>query len=130
MVQVEKLAKCQWSVDILINPISILFIHLLLGCIECMRCRLLLPMFAVSVKSVCPSVCLSVTNAPNDPGSASLCGVIGGDACSVRRVPCARGHSVQPSPNAFGLLLFYTYCTFIQDSVYPSCNKSSTYYLT
>jgi len=25
--------------------------------------------------------------------------------CSVRRVPCARGHSVQPSPNAFGLLL-------------------------
>jgi len=30
---------------------------------------------------------------------------ISGSACSVRRVPCARGHSVQPSPNAFGLLL-------------------------
>jgi len=26
---------------------------------------------------------------------------------SVRRVLCARGHSVQPSPNAFGLLLLH-----------------------
>jgi len=57
------------------------------------------------------SVSLSVTNAPNDPGSAALCGVIGGGACSVRRVPCARGHSVQLSPNAFGLL-FLLCCVF------------------
>jgi len=47
------------------------------------------------------SLCLSVTN---EPGSASLCGVIGGSACSVHCVPCVRGDSVQPSPNAFGLL--------------------------
>jgi len=58
------------------------------------------------VTDVC-GVCLSVTNALNDPGSASLCGVIGGGACSVRRVPCARGYSVQPSPNAFGLLFYF-----------------------
>jgi len=53
----------------------------------------------------CLSVSLSVTNAPNDPGSASLGEVIVGGACSVRRVSCARDHSVQSSPNAFGLLL-------------------------
>jgi len=35
-----------------------------LGCIECMRCRLLLPMRAVSVcQSVRPAVCLSVCHA-------------------------------------------------------------------
>jgi len=59
--------------------------------------------------SVSISVRLSVTNALNDPDFATLCGVIGGGACSVRRVPRARGHSVQPSPNAFGLLLYF--CT-------------------
>jgi len=26
-------------------------------------------------------------------------------AAHVRRVPCARGHSVQPSPNVFGVVL-------------------------
>jgi len=36
---------------------------------------------------------------------ASLCWVIGGGVCSVCCLPCVRGHSVQPSPNAFGLLL-------------------------
>jgi len=55
--------------------------------------------------SVCLSVCLSVTKALNDPSSASLCWIIGSGACSVHNVPCLRGHSVQPSPNAFGLLL-------------------------
>jgi len=32
---------------------------------------------------------------------------VGGGACSVRRVTCARGHLVQPSPNAFGLLFLF-----------------------
>jgi len=41
------------------------------------------------VHSIRPSVCLSVTSAPNDPGLASLCGVISGGMCSVRRVACA-----------------------------------------
>jgi len=57
------------------------------------------------VRGVSLSVHLSVTNALNDPDLASLCGVICGSECSVQRVPCARGHSVQPLPNAFGLLL-------------------------
>jgi len=61
------------------------------------------------VRGVCLSVslfvCLSVTNALNDPGSASLCRVIGGGTCNVHLAPCVRGHLVQPSPNAFGLLL-------------------------
>jgi len=48
-----------------------------------------------NARGVCLSVSLSVTNAPNDPGSASL--------GRVRRVPYVRGHSVQPLPNAFGL---------------------------
>jgi len=39
---------------------------------------------------------LSVTDAPNDPGLALL-----------RRVPCAWGHSVQPSPNTLGLLFYF-----------------------
>jgi len=55
-------------------------------------------------RGVCLSVCPSATSAPNDPGEALLCGVIVGGAYSVRRVPCARGHSVLPSPNTFGLL--------------------------
>jgi len=45
------------------------------------------------VNDVC-GVCLSVCHAAQ----------IGAGAGSVRRVPCARGHLVQPSPNAFGLL--------------------------
>jgi len=49
-----------------------------------MRCWLFFPLFTVSV---CQSVC-----------HASQ---IGGGACSVRRVPCARGHSVQPLSNYF-----------------------------
>jgi len=32
-------------------------------------------------------VCQSVTNALNKPGSASLCGVMGGGACSVLNLP-------------------------------------------
>jgi len=43
-------------------------------------------MFAVSV---CQSVCHAAS--------------IGGGACSIRRVQGAQGHSVQPSPNAFGV---------------------------
>jgi len=35
------------------------------------------------VHGVCLSVCLSVTNTPNDPGSALLCGAISGSACRV-----------------------------------------------
>jgi len=50
-----------------------------LGCIEGMRCRLMSPVCAVSVRQ---SVCLSVTRL----NSALLCG----------------GHSVQPLPNHFG----------------------------
>jgi len=67
----------------------------LLGRIECMRCRLLFPMCAVSV---CPSVSLSVTRL----NSASLCG----------------GHSVQPLPKYFALLLvlvsdYISYCRHV-----------------
>jgi len=51
----------------------------------------------INVRSVRLSVSLSVTNAPNDPGSASLCGVISGGECRVW------GHQVQPLSNAFGL---------------------------
>jgi len=40
-------------------------------------------------------VSLSVTSAPNDPGSALPCRVIGGGAWS---------HLVEPLPNPFGLL--------------------------
>jgi len=78
-------------------------VHYFLGCIECTRCRLLLPMFAVSVwQSVRPSVCHECTEWPRLGFTVR---VIGGDGCSVRRVLCAQGHSVQPSPNAFDLLL-------------------------
>jgi len=35
---------------------------------------------------------------------------IGGGACRIRRVPYARGHSVQPLPNAFGLLFVIRMC--------------------
>jgi len=63
-----------------------------LGYIECMRCWLLLPMFAVSdYQSVCQSVTWLKSAAAR--------------AVRVRRVPCARGHSVQPSSNVFGLSL-------------------------
>jgi len=44
------------------------------------------------VRGVCLSVCLSR-------------GLNRGGACSVRRVPRARGHLVQPLSNVFGLLL-------------------------
>jgi len=30
-----------------------------------------------------------------------------GGACSVHGLPCAWGHSVQPSPNTFGLLFVF-----------------------
>jgi len=43
------------------------------------------------VRGVCPSVCHAA--------------YIGGVACSVRRVPCVQGHSVQPLSNYFGHLL-------------------------
>jgi len=62
---------------------------ILLGCIECMRCRLLLPMCAVSVAQ---SVCYG-----SSTGSASLCG----------------GHSVQPLPNYFGFLFWRLYRTLL-----------------
>jgi len=58
-----------------------LWFEILLRCIECMRCRLLLPMFAVSVR---PSVCLS--------RGSTVCGAF-----------------VQPLPNYFGLLLPWRY---------------------
>jgi len=32
---------------------------------------------------------------------------IGGSKCSVHLVPCVLGHSVQPLPNAFGLLFVF-----------------------
>jgi len=63
------------------------FVSVLLGCIECLRCRLFLPMFAVSVS-------LSVTRLKS-----------GGGPCSVRRVPGARGHSAQPLSYYFDQLL-------------------------
>jgi len=67
------------------------------------------------VRGVCLSVCLSVCHAA----------YIGGGACSVRRVLCARGHSAKPLSNYFDRLfivvqylltfntnadLFYRYC--------------------
>jgi len=62
---------------------------LFLGCIECMRCRLLLPMSAVSVcQSVRPSVCLP-------------------RVWTRRRLQCVLGHSVQSLPNYFSLLLIH-----------------------
>jgi len=65
------------------RALSILKIHfgrsLYLGCIEYMRCRLLLLMVAMSV-------CLSVTRQVG--GACNVCG----------------GHLVQPLPNYFGLL--------------------------
>jgi len=57
------------------------------------------------VRGVCPSVCLS--RGLNRRRRVQ---------CTPRRVPCARGHSVQPSPNACGLLLFIT-CNFVCPSV-------------
>jgi len=52
--------------------VHILFV---LGCIECMRCRLLLPMFAVSIRqSVRPSVCQSACHAAQLGGACSMCG--------------------------------------------------------
>jgi len=50
-------------------------------------------------------VSLCVTSAPNDPGSALLCQVIGGGACHMHCVSCAWSHSVQPLPISFGILL-------------------------
>jgi len=57
------------------------------------RCRLLLPMWAVSVRQ---SVCLSVTNAPNNSGparwtrldSASVYGVIRCSLCQITLASC------------------------------------------
>jgi len=73
---------------------------LLLDCIESMRCRLLLPMCADSVSlSLCPPVCLS-----------------------------CRGHSVQPLPNYFGLLVewacFKTSCFTLMTLVLVQWNKT------
>jgi len=45
------------------------------------------------VRGVSLSVSLSVCHATK----------IGDGACSVRRVQCTRGHSVQLSPNVFGI---------------------------
>jgi len=53
-------------------------------------------MFAVSV---CQSVCHSA--------------YIGGGACSVRRVPCVRGHSVQPLSNYFDHLFVFLLHVFV-----------------
>jgi len=74
---------------------------MILGCIECSEMQTIV----TDVRGVCPSVCLSVTNAAR---LHCVCrgGVTGGGACSVRRVPCARGYSVKPLPNAFGFLLY------------------------
>jgi len=57
-----------------------------LVCIKCMRCRQLLPMVAVSVRLA----------------------EIGGGARSVRRMPCAQGHSVQRLSNYFNHLLYFS----------------------
>jgi len=86
------------NVELVFSDLSIISV---LSCIECMKCRLLLPMFAVSVSqsvslpaclpaclSVGLSVCLSVTNAPNDSGSASLCGVIQCSLCQITLASC------------------------------------------
>jgi len=73
------------------------------------QCTLLLPFYAASnhdMQTIAIDVCgVSVANLLNDSGLASLCGVIGSGACSVRCILCVWGHSVQPTPNAFGLLL-------------------------
>jgi len=65
------------------------------GCIECVRCWLLLLIF---VMSVCQSVCHAIQ---------IICSV-----CSVRHMPRVWGHSVQPSPNALGLLFNYLFIHF------------------
>jgi len=62
--------------------------HQLLGCIECMRCRLLLPMIAVSVcPSIWQSVCHECTEWPHTVRptwkSASLCEVIQCSLCQI-----------------------------------------------
>jgi len=75
------------------------------------RLRLLHEMQTIvtNVRFVCLSVRLSVClNAPSDTDLASLCEVIVGNTCSVRRVPCARGHLMQPLPKVFGLLFTFT----------------------
>jgi len=55
------------------------------------------PTILTDVHSRCLSVSLSVTNAPNDPGPASL------SAAAAHAVYCERDRSAQLSPNAFGL---------------------------
>jgi len=64
-----------------------------LGCIECMRCRLLLPICAVSVRqSVRPSVCLSVPqslcHAAKFGGACSVWGVIRCSLCQITLASC------------------------------------------
>jgi len=70
--------------------ISLAVCWFLLGCVECMRCRLLLLMFALSV---CLSVCLPVMRS------------------TQRHMQCVQGHLLQPLPNHFGCLLYtYRHC--------------------
>jgi len=59
----------------------------LLGCFECVTCRLLLPMFAVSVcQSVHQSVCLSC-------GTCSVLGVIWCSLCQIILASCLCQHA-------------------------------------
>jgi len=91
--KVGQLSKTVTNADIYVlcrtyccAEIETLYTHLLLGCIECMRSRLFLPMFAVSV-------CHAAE--------------IGGDTCSVCHVLCAQGHLMQPLSNYFDHLFSF-----------------------
>jgi len=66
-------------------------------CIKCMRCRLFLPMFVVSV---CQAFCLSVTRLK----LAVTCAVY---------AACVRGHLVQPLSNYFDHLFLLWYSTYL-----------------
>jgi len=79
------------------------FPRTLLGCIECMRCRLLLPMCAVSV-------CLSRGSTRlHCAKMAKQIKILFGMNTQKHCDPhTARGDSMQPSPNYFGFLLIIT----------------------
>jgi len=87
---------CHWSVNVVNYDYDYfsytsycIAMAVFLGCIECMRCRLLLPMIAVSV-------CQSLCHAAQPGGACSVC----------------EGHSVQPLPSDFGLLLCLLFSSF------------------
>jgi len=66
----------EWARNIPFFPdLQVINIQIVLGCSECMRCRLLLPLFAVSV---CPSVCCQ----------AQLCVVHSCSLCQITLAFC------------------------------------------